>query len=325
MAKRISPSTIGAFVVGSLALLVVATLVVAGGHLFRHPSRFICMFQGDLNGLKVGAPVKVKGVQIGTVEQILLVLPPELGQLKQDVTGIRLPVILALDERMVKARGGTGKAFGEAGFEVAIERGMRAQLNVESLLTGLLYVDLSLYDSPPVFVIEPGTGPYREIPTVPTQFEKIQQAAFEALARFEKINFEGLTRSITNAANSFDRFSSSPNLRATVDEMKRAAENLKNTLASVRVAVENVNSQVDPIAASLRNSAAEADATMKIARQTMEDVRAVLDSNSPLAVNLNQTLEQLTDTSRSLDQLSNYLQRNPGALLRGRYVPEKDR
>lgn len=325
MAKRVSPSTIGAFVVGSVALLVAAILVVAGGNLFRHPKRYICMFQGDLSGLREGSAVKVKGVQIGTVEQILLALPPELGRVKQDVNGMRLPVILDLDERMVKARGGTGEAFGRAGFDAAIEKGMRAQLNVESLLTGMLYVDLSIFDSPAEFAIEPGTGPYLEIPTVPTSFEKIQRAAVDALARFEKIDFEGLTNSITNAANSFREFSSSPNVRATIDQMKGAAENLSKTLVSVRGAVDHVNSIVDPLVVSLRKSAAEADASMKSTREALADFRAVLDADSPLAVNLNQTLEQLTDTSRSLDQLTNYLQRNPSALIRGRYIPQKDR
>jgi ABC-type transporter Mla subunit MlaD len=45
---------------------VVALIVVGSGHLFTKPIRFICMFQGNLNELKVGAPVKVRGVQIGT-------------------------------------------------------------------------------------------------------------------------------------------------------------------------------------------------------------------------------------------------------------------
>src|SRR5579871_4558968 len=98
MAKRVNPTIIGLFVVGSFAVLLAALVVVGSGKLFRQPLRFICMFPGDLNGLKVGAPVKVRGVQIGTVEAIKLRLSPSLGQLKPNETEFRLPVIIDRSE-----------------------------------------------------------------------------------------------------------------------------------------------------------------------------------------------------------------------------------
>jgi paraquat-inducible protein B len=67
MGKRVSPAVIGAFVVASFATLIVAAVIVGSGRMFARPIRFICVFPGNLNGLKVGAPVKVRGVQIGTV------------------------------------------------------------------------------------------------------------------------------------------------------------------------------------------------------------------------------------------------------------------
>ena len=81
MSKRVSPAVIGAFVVASFAILVVALIVVGSGKMFTRPIRFICMFQGNLNGLKVGAPVKVRGVQIGTVAMIELRLLPSQGRM----------------------------------------------------------------------------------------------------------------------------------------------------------------------------------------------------------------------------------------------------
>ncbi|HEX4211061.1 MAG TPA: MlaD family protein, partial [Candidatus Binataceae bacterium] len=70
MAKSVSPTAIGAFVVAAFGILVVVLVVVGSGKLFQKPIRFVCMFQGDLNGLKVGAPVKFRGVQIGVVSSI---------------------------------------------------------------------------------------------------------------------------------------------------------------------------------------------------------------------------------------------------------------
>src|SRR5262249_16268258 len=145
MSKRVSPTIIGAFVVGSFAILVVALIVVGSGRMFTKPIRFICMFQGNLNGLKVGAPVKVRGVQIGTVAEIKLRLSPSEGRLRADVKELRLPVIVDLDRSQLLARGGTGQALEKSGFQDMLKQGMRAQLNTESLLTGLLYIDLDLH------------------------------------------------------------------------------------------------------------------------------------------------------------------------------------
>ena len=90
MGKRISPTAIGMFVVGSFALVVIAIVVVGSGSLFKRPVRFVCMFQGNVNGLRIGAPAKFKGVQVGTVEQIKLVLSPSEGELKSDKTDMHL-------------------------------------------------------------------------------------------------------------------------------------------------------------------------------------------------------------------------------------------
>jgi len=325
MAKHVSPATIGAFVVGSFALLVAAIVVVGAGNLFRKPHRFICLFQGDLNGLKVGAPVKVRGVQIGSVTKIMLLLSPSEGQLRPDIKGLRPPVILDLDESLLKAYGGTGEALSRAGFDSMIARGLRAQLNVESLLTGLLYIDLDLHHSPPDFAIVPGSGPYREIPTVPTKFEKIQEQATAALARFDRIDFEGLTKSITNAADSINSLTSSSNVKATIAELKETTENLNKAVTSIRATVEHANTKIDPLVASFRKSTDSANATMKDTQAALVDLRSMIDPDSPLAVNLNEALDQFAQTTRSVDELTNYLQRNPAALIRGKYVPEKDR
>src|SRR5713101_2535176 len=94
MGKRVSPAVIGAFVVASFAILIVALIVVGSGRMFIKPVRFVCMFQGNLNGLKVGAPVKVRGVQIGTVSSIELRLLPSQGQMRPGIKGLRLPPVI---------------------------------------------------------------------------------------------------------------------------------------------------------------------------------------------------------------------------------------
>ena len=323
MSKRVSPTVIGAFVVASFAILVVALIVVGSGRIFTRPIRFICMFQGNLNGLKIGAPVKVRGVQIGTVAAIELRLLPSQGRILPTIRGLRLPVIIDLDRSQLLARGGTGEALETAGFDKLIKEGFRAQLATESLLTGLLYIDLDVHPNTPLkFVLEPN-GPIREIPTVQTDLEQLQERLTKALDKFEKIDFQALVVSITNAANSIKTLTGSPELKATLESLKGTVANLNQAITSARNILNNANSKIGPLVADLQQNSNEADKTMKDTRAALVNLQNTLDPDSPLAVHLNQTLDSLTETARSIGEFTDYLQRNPGALVRGRYVPDK--
>lgn len=326
MGKRISPATIGAFVVGGFTLIIVAIIVVGSGSLFKKPQRFVCMFAGNVNGLKIGAPVKFRGVQVGAVEEIKINLSPSEGRLRPDIKQLLLPVIVGIDISMITKHGGTGEALSSKGFEAVIARGMRAQLNVESLLTGLLYVDLDLHPNAPLnFALVPGSGDLREIPTVPTTMEAIQKQATEAIAKLDKIDFNALIASITSAANSINRLTNSPDLKDTLASLRETVPNLNRTVTSLRGALDNANERITPLMASLQRSSDQANATMKDTRETLGELKSSLDPDSPLSVNLNAALDQLTDTTRSIGELTDYLQRNPSALIRGKYVPAKDR
>ena len=326
MSKRISPTTIGIFVVGGFALVVAAIVVAGSGNLFKRPARFVCMFPGNVNGLRVGAAVKVRGVQIGTVQEIKLALAPGEGEERPDIKELRLPVIIGIDPELVKKGGGTGAALSQLGFESMISRGLSARLDAESLLTGLLYVDLDLRPNvQPSLTLVPGSGDLREIPTVPTTMEAIQQQATEAIAKLDKIDLNGLVNSITQAANSIKEITGDPAVRATIASLPKTVANLDQALSSIKGVTDNLNQEIDPAVASFTKSSKEANATMKDTRAALVQLQAALDADSPLAVNLNQALEQFADTTQAIEELTDYLQRNPAALVRGKYVPERDR
>lgn len=326
MGKRISPTAIGVFVVGSFALVIVAIVVVGSGSVFKKPVRFVCEFPGNVNGLRIGAPVKFRGVQIGTVEQIKLVLAPGEGELRRDIKDVRLPVIIGIDRDLITQHGGTGAALSEQGLEHLLSRGLSAQLEAESMLTGLLYVDLDLRpNSQPNLSLVAGSGSLREIPTVPTTMEAIQEQATEAIAKLDKIDLNGLVNSFTQAANSIKEMTTDPAVRRTLESLPAMLANLDKTLTSMRAAIQNINQKVDPMSVSFNKSSEELNATMKDTRAVLVQLEAVLDSDSPLAVNLNQALEQFSDTAQAIAQLTDYMQRNPASLIRGKYVPEKDR
>ncbi len=326
MGKRISPTAIGMFVVGSFALVIAAIVVVGSGSLFKKPLRYVCMFQGNVNGLRIGAPVKFKGVQIGTVEEIKLALSPSEGEVRPDLKELRLPVIIGIERSMITQRGGTGHALSQPGLEDLVARGMRAQLDTESLLTGLLFVDLDLHPNAPLdLALVTGSGSLREIPTVQTNLEQIQKQATDALAKLDHIDLNKMVASITKAADSINQLTGSTDLKDALASLKLTVPNLNRTITSLRAALDNVNARITPLVESLQRSSDEANATMKYTREALLEVRSNLAPDSPLSVNLNAALDQLADTTRSIEELTDYLQRNPAALVRGKYVPEKDR
>ena len=98
MNKKISPAMIGAFVLGAVALIVIAILVFGSGRLFRQTRDFVLYFDNSVNGLRIGAPVKIKGVEIGSVKDIRL-------QLEQGTAGDKIPVIIEIDLEKLTSKG----------------------------------------------------------------------------------------------------------------------------------------------------------------------------------------------------------------------------
>ena len=91
MARKASAAAIGAFVLGGIALVIVGLAILGSGRLFQSAQRYALFFNGSVNGLSVGSPVKFNGVQIGSVDRIMLSLSPELKR-------PRIPVIIAIDQ-----------------------------------------------------------------------------------------------------------------------------------------------------------------------------------------------------------------------------------
>src|SRR6185295_10960648 len=99
MGSKANPAVIGAFVVGAIALAVIGIVVFGSGQLFKSTTKAVCFFSGDINGLSVGAPVKFKGVAIGSVSDIRLRLKGETNYLTAEsvADGLRIPVVIQLD------------------------------------------------------------------------------------------------------------------------------------------------------------------------------------------------------------------------------------
>ena len=320
MGKKINPATVGAFVLGAVGLILAAIVVFGSGHLFRKTHEFVIYFGGDINGLRVGAPVKFKGVEIGQVSKIRLRLEQDVnnqnGQLRADV---RIPVIIELDEEKIISHGGSAIDLSDPHtVPNLIREGLRAQLGSDSFVTGLMYVALDIQPNTPIQMVAPPGSPLQEIPAVPNTLEQAQAVAVRIFERLDKVDFNAVFTQMTGMLDSIRQLATSPALKEVVNNSEKTREQLDRTLAGAQQTLSTVNGQVPPLSDSLQKTSASADAAANQVRLTLGTMQTTIQPNSPLNYQALQTLQDVSAAAHSIKELADYLQRNPSAIVRGR-------
>ena len=331
MKTKISPTLIGAFVVGALALLVVALIAFGSGRLFRKTQEFILYFDGSVNGLRIGAPVKFKGVEIGSVKDIKL----EIG-LGKEVR--KIPVIIEIDLKKVIRRGvAREKAMDPNTMKAFVKQGLRGQLATESLVTGVLYVALDWFPETPLVFVQPAGEEfqYGEIPTVPTELEQFQANATRVIQKLEAIDLQRLAESITKAGDGVGQLANSPALKSTLQSLDRTMPQVQEAIADFRRLTTTANTKVGTVSDDFHDISADLQRTLTVARSTIEQIavtmkdaqetivsaRATIDPNSPTFYELTRSLREVSGAARSLRVLANSLERNPQSILSGNPEP----
>ena len=332
MSKKANPTLIGAFVVGALVLVFGVVMILGSGRLFHKTYDFVLYFEGSVSGLREGAPVKYKGVEIGAVTKILL-------QLDDGAEVDRIPVIIKLDAKKISGRGVGGNLTDPAGLKAAIERGLRGQLQTESIVTGVLFVALDLVpDSPAKFVQSPDSG-YQEIPTISTTLQKAQDILGKLLAKLDDVDFKQLLTSVTDAVKNIEGLANNKDLREAFagvnrlvnkPELHAAIRSLDQTVVKISQAadgVQTVAGSLDRSVATLSSDLKETltgvrDAVKQI-QVTVANVDGFVDPNSPTAYELTKAVKEFTGAARSLRLMADFIERNPRALLFGRPESEK--
>jgi paraquat-inducible protein B len=329
MNKKVSPTVIGAFVVGALALLVIAVVALGSGQLFRHTKEFVLYFDGSVNGLHIGAPVKFKGVEIGAVKNILL-------QLNKDMEVNKIPVIIEIDLKKITSRGSSSAvAEQQEVFQAAIvDRGLRGQLQTESLVTGVLYVALDFFPGTPVNLVHQTDkdNKYPEIPTIPTELEQAKDAVTRIIDKLDEIDFKGMINSVTKASDGVSQLANSPTLKSVLQsldqsmpEVQEAISDLRRLAATANNKVTVVSDDFHDVSVDLRQTLTVAQstieqftATMKEAQETIVSVRATIDPDSPTFYELTKSLREVSGAASSIRLLADSLDHNPQAVILGK-------
>ncbi|MCL7420909.1 MAG: MlaD family protein [Methylobacter sp.] len=239
---------------------------------YAHTLKYVMYFQGSLRGLTEGAPVHLRGIPIGKVTSIHLELDKKTAE-------IRVPVIVELEPDRIKKVNNQAGVSDKSMLERLIEKGLRAQLQTGSLLTGQLLVDLDFYPDTEV-VMSANTTPYPQFPTT---------------------------------ANSLDQFTHAANI--IVDKVaKLPLDKLTQDIDATLVSLQGTSNAATDMLHSAKGTLGHADNTISSAQQVLN----AFEPGSTTHYELEQLLRELTQTAKSVKQLSDYLEQHPDSLIRGK-------
>jgi len=327
--KRIDPRVIGSFVVGAILLGVAGLIFFGPGGLISETENYVLHFDSSVKGLTVGSPVRFRGVKIGQVKEINVRLRP--SDLK-----FHIPVVIEIEPSRIEADG-SKQGFidamkstfkGANPIDRLVEKGLRAQLQFDSLVTGRLYVNFDMYPDEPIFTADHPS----EYPALPT----IRSKLGELTKTFEDLPLRELADKLINSADGFERLVNSPSLHnglAQFDEtasrlnvlleglnikLTSLTEEMQKTLKATQGTLVDLDQKIDPISSEFTEAMQAFALASEKTEQTMQGIKEMTSNDSLLQQQLGQTLQELNRTARSIRYLSTELERDPQILLRGR-------
>jgi paraquat-inducible protein B len=239
---------------------------------YTNTLRYVAYFNGSVRGLTEGAPVQLRGIPVGKVVHIDL----ELNETTQD---IHVPVTIELElDRIHKVNEHPDLSDKEIMGQM-IKKGLRAQLQTGSLLTGQLLVDLDFYPKS-LIVLNDNKSIYPEFPTTASSLDQFTHSANIIMDKIAKLPLENLTDEINKTLQS---------LQGTSQAAKDMLVTAKGTLTTT-------------------------DKTMNSAHKVLN----TLEPGASTHYELEKLLQELTRAAGSVKQLTDYLEQHPDSLIRGK-------
>jgi paraquat-inducible protein B len=280
-----------------------------------------------VNGLERGAPVKFQGVPVGNVTRIRI-------QIDERDKTFQVPVQYEIDLTRLTTQLGTFVDLDDVDvLRRQIADGLRAQLQMESMVTGQLYIELSYRpDAAPPELEERRTA-WPEIPTTPSLLAALGTGAGSLVADILKVLFQvnemladidmpQINAAVMASAEAVERLVDSPAIQQALNEIPGMTAQINQTMLEVGLLAQRAGAAIDPIQLQLEGTATEMTATLEALRRTLEETHGLLSTDSGLGYGLQETMASLRDAANALTLLVNSLEQNPDMLLRGRKPPE---
>jgi len=344
MASLRTHTGIGLFVLGAFVLAVAAVFFLGSGRLFSDTSRFVLYFQDSVSGLNVGAPVLFRGVKVGQVTDI---------QLMADAEDMHVYIPVIVNIRPFGLQGQKSSQNFQQTMAELIDRGLRGQLAMQSLVTGQFQICLDFHPQTQAS-LNGYSSNYPEIPTVPSSLQELTN-------RVTDLPVQEMANQLQRSLQSLDHLLSHKDLEQSLVLLRQTLKNtaqlshelnkeLPRTLASIRstsdtaqIAVQEASKDISEVAVNVKRAAQQgrevlqtadqrlgplltaleqtftsAGSTLEQTRNSLSQLSSLLSRDSGLNQELVKTLKEFQDAARSVQSLSDYLERHPEALLRGK-------
>ena len=311
------------FLVGAIVITIAGTAMLAGNTWFRNKTTFVSYFRESVNGLEDGAPVKFQGAPVGKVTKMLI-------QIDEHDKTFQVPVEFEINIKRLKTELGTYVELGDqAVLDQQIADGLRAQLQMQSIVTGQLYIELSYRKDAKPPILETRETLWPEIPTTPSLMAALGTDAGSVVSDVVKVLFKvnellaaidmpAINSAVVGSAQSVRRLVDAPELRAALKEVPAMTAQINRTMARVDTLAATAGAAIDPMAVELKSATKEMNATLQSLRRTIDDTHGLMSTDSGLGFGLEAALANLKDATNALRLLLNALEQNPDMLLRGK-------
>ena len=240
--------------------------------IYHRTIQVVMYFNESVRGLNLDAPVLLRGIPVGKVIGMDL-------EIDGKTADIQIPVMVEVEPDRIKLVNKQENSTPKENIGRLVAKGLRAQLQTGSLLTGQLYIALDLFPESKIVMHNNRTG-YLEFPTTPNAWTQITNSAHAIMDKISKLPLETMATEINKTLQS---------LQGTSKAATTTLTTATGTLAG-------------------------ADKTMSSAQHML----STLEPGSTTQYELNQLLKELTQTAVSVRQLTDYLEEHPDSLIRGK-------
>jgi paraquat-inducible protein B len=325
VSAKTHPRLVGAFVLGAIALVLAAVVLLSSSAWLEKKNYFAVFFPGSVKGLEKGAGVTFRGVKVGEVKEVTAFL-----------TGkdplIQIEVVIEIRRNVVEAPEGSRPFSLFTGEELArelIKRGIRARMLSASMLTGQRYIDLDFLPKEPARFAGVSRR-YPELPTTPTAMERLSERAGQFLEKLADLPLDQMLEDVRTALKSLRELLESPDIRGVLRGARRSMKALEPALVDARAAlkdadavVRQLSGQVEPTGRDVRATLDDARQTLERARQAMETLQKTLQGTDQTQLEATRTLAALSETLAVMRNLAEYIETHPEAVISGKPKEEE--
>ena len=312
---------VGFFVIGALLLLVAGVWAISSGRLFGQWRTWVVFLPGAASGLKEGAPVTMRGVQVGQVEDLQLFFTGEGHR-------VGIMVVIRVRRGLIKNLAGVATAAGLSDAELLrrqVAEGLRAEVKSSSPVAGQKSIELDFHPDRPARFSGIQTR-WPEVPTAPSGLEILEDKIEATLHDISDIPVKEVVAQLRDTLAGAQRLLDSGDLHGTLANLRVAVASADRTLKSVDGTLGGVNGLVGDARATM-TSANETVRSLRTAvdgiNRTLETVDRNVERTADTQLEAARTLDEMRETMTSLRFLIDTLQQHPESLLQGKPKPEE--